>query len=169
MRREPVERRPPRQELRPREPEPSRARARASAVRQPAQSRYEGVPSPEERLRSVFSADIPENIMERAARARARSEPMYAEPIHQASSPLKHDPVLRVVGVGGAGVNAVNRMIEAQVEGVEFIAVNTDVQSLERLVGRHARAHRRAAAPVVSAPGPTRTWAVSRRSSPTTS
>ncbi|HEX6458752.1 MAG TPA: cell division protein FtsZ [Thermoleophilaceae bacterium] len=41
-------------------------------------------------------------------------------------------PVLRVVGVGGAGVNAVNRMIEAQVEGVDFIAVNTDVQSLEQ-------------------------------------
>ena len=42
------------------------------------------------------------------------------------------EPVLRVVGVGGAGVNAVNRMIEAQVEGVEFIAVNTDMQSLEQ-------------------------------------
>src|SRR3712207_7644939 len=41
-------------------------------------------------------------------------------------------PVLRVVGVGGAGVNAVNRMIEAGVEGVEFIAVNTDLQSLEQ-------------------------------------
>ncbi|MBK5230452.1 MAG: cell division protein FtsZ, partial [Thermoleophilia bacterium] len=41
-------------------------------------------------------------------------------------------PVLRVVGVGGAGVNAVNRMIEAEVEGVEFIAVNTDMQSLEQ-------------------------------------
>ena len=39
-------------------------------------------------------------------------------------------PVLRVVGVGGAGVNAVNRMVEAQVAGVEFIAVNTDAQAL---------------------------------------
>jgi cell division protein FtsZ len=39
---------------------------------------------------------------------------------------------LRVVGVGGAGVNAVNRMIEAGVEGVEFIAVNTDLQSLQQ-------------------------------------
>ena len=39
--------------------------------------------------------------------------------------------MLRVVGVGGAGVNAVNRMIEAEVEGVEFIAINTDMQSLE--------------------------------------
>ncbi|MGH2835166.1 MAG: cell division protein FtsZ [Solirubrobacteraceae bacterium] len=40
-------------------------------------------------------------------------------------------PVIRVVGVGGAGVNAVNRMIEADIEGVEFIAINTDLQSLQ--------------------------------------
>ncbi len=41
-------------------------------------------------------------------------------------------PVLRVVGVGGAGVNAVNRMVEAEVAGVEFIAINTDLQSLQQ-------------------------------------
>ncbi len=41
-------------------------------------------------------------------------------------------PVIRVVGVGGAGVNAVNRMVEAGIEGIEFIAVNTDVQSLQQ-------------------------------------
>ncbi|MGI8750156.1 MAG: cell division protein FtsZ [Thermoleophilaceae bacterium] len=52
--------------------------------------------------------------------------------MHQPESPLHREPVLRVIGVGGAGVNAVDRMIEAQVEGVEFIAVNTDVQSLEQ-------------------------------------
>jgi cell division protein FtsZ len=38
--------------------------------------------------------------------------------------------VIKVVGVGGGGTNAVNRMIEAGLKGVEFIAVNTDVQSL---------------------------------------
>ena len=38
--------------------------------------------------------------------------------------------VIRVVGVGGAGLNAVNRMIEAGVSQVEFIAVNTDIQQL---------------------------------------
>jgi len=113
-----------RSELRPREPQ-----GEPDPPRPPARSRYEGVPTPEERLRSVFSSDIPENIMERAP-----EPPRYEErePVHQPSSPLQHDPVLRVVGVGGAGVNAVNRMIEAQVEGVEFIAVNTDVQSLEQ-------------------------------------
>ena len=37
---------------------------------------------------------------------------------------------IKVIGVGGAGCNAVNRMIEAGLSGVEFIAVNTDVQAL---------------------------------------
>ena len=38
---------------------------------------------------------------------------------------------IKVIGVGGGGGNAVNRMIAANVEGVEFIAANTDVQALE--------------------------------------
>ncbi|HTV08810.1 MAG TPA: cell division protein FtsZ [Candidatus Aquilonibacter sp.] len=38
---------------------------------------------------------------------------------------------IKVIGVGGGGGNAVNRMIAAKVEGVEFIAANTDVQALE--------------------------------------
>ena len=38
---------------------------------------------------------------------------------------------IRVVGVGGAGGNAVNRMIEANLQGVEFVAVNSDIQDLE--------------------------------------
>ncbi len=38
--------------------------------------------------------------------------------------------VLKVIGVGGAGVNAVNRMIEAGLQGVEFVVLNTDAQSL---------------------------------------
>jgi cell division protein FtsZ len=37
---------------------------------------------------------------------------------------------IKVVGVGGAGTNAVNRMVESGVKGVEFIAINTDVQQL---------------------------------------
>jgi cell division protein FtsZ len=42
---------------------------------------------------------------------------------------------IKVIGVGGGGNNAINRMIEASVQGVEFIAANTDVQALE---GSHA-------------------------------
>lgn len=38
--------------------------------------------------------------------------------------------VLKVIGVGGAGVNAVNRMIESGLQGVEFVVLNTDAQSL---------------------------------------
>ncbi len=102
------------------------------AEREERWSRYEGVPSPEERLKSVFSQDIPENILERdpvpATQHEAEREP---EPFVPRQPAHPTEPVLRVIGVGGAGVNAVNRMIEAQVEGVEFIAVNTDVQSLE--------------------------------------
>ncbi len=40
--------------------------------------------------------------------------------------------VIKVIGVGGAGCNAVNRMIEADLKGVQFIAVNTDRQALNR-------------------------------------
>ena len=43
-----------------------------------------------------------------------------------------HTPVIRVIGVGGAGVNAINRMVEAGITGVEFLAINTDLQSLQQ-------------------------------------
>ena len=39
---------------------------------------------------------------------------------------------IKVIGVGGAGNNAVNRMIEAGIKGVDFIAVNTDRQALQK-------------------------------------
>ena len=39
--------------------------------------------------------------------------------------------VIKVVGVGGGGINAVNRMVDAGLKGVEFIAVNTDAQALQ--------------------------------------
>jgi cell division protein FtsZ len=97
-------------------------------------SRYEGIPTPEERLRSVFAADIPENILDRAptpVHEPEREPEAEIEPRRIPTSGGITEPILRVVGVGGAGVNAVNRMIEAQVDGVEFIAVNTDLQSLE--------------------------------------
>ena len=38
---------------------------------------------------------------------------------------------IKVIGVGGAGNNAVNRMIEAEIKGVDFISVNTDRQALQ--------------------------------------
>ncbi len=44
---------------------------------------------------------------------------------------LVHGAKIKVIGVGGGGSNAVNRMIQAHMEGVEFIAANTDVQALK--------------------------------------
>jgi cell division protein FtsZ len=97
------------------------------------------VPSPQERLRQAFAADIPESLMERPtpdAPRRAEPDP-FARPdrISESFAPQEQGsvtPVIRVVGVGGAGVNAINRMVEAEIEGVEFLAINTDLQSLQQ-------------------------------------
>src|SRR5690554_75251 len=43
---------------------------------------------------------------------------------------FKEEPILKVVGIGGGGGNAVNRMIENDVKGVEFVVINTDAQVL---------------------------------------
>jgi cell division protein FtsZ len=55
--------------------------------------------------------------------ARRRTEPMVG-------ALQNYLAVIKVVGIGGGGVNAVNRMIDAGLKGVEFIAVNTDAQAL---------------------------------------
>ncbi|MDQ2760063.1 MAG: cell division protein FtsZ [Actinomycetota bacterium] len=117
-----------------------------------SEPRWSEVPSPQERLRQAFSADIPANMLERPAES-PREEPPREEPPHEEPprEDFDHDvyarperagdafaaprtvgtPVLRVVGVGGAGVNAINRMVQAEIEGVEFLAINTDLQSLQ--------------------------------------
>jgi cell division protein FtsZ len=46
------------------------------------------------------------------------------------ATPTNYVAVIKVVGIGGGGVNAVNRMIEAGLKGVEFVAINTDAQAL---------------------------------------
>ena len=53
-------------------------------------------------------------------------------PAPAAFRPIIHKPVLKVLGLGGGGSNAINRMIELGIEGVEFIAANTDIQALNR-------------------------------------
>jgi cell division protein FtsZ len=101
------------------------------------------IPTPQERLRHAFSSDIPDDFMDRPAtpagrlRAQAPDQPQASareqeRPFGEAM-PVGR-PAIRVVGVGGAGTNAVNRMVEAEVEGVEFVAVNTDAQSLQQSV-----------------------------------
>jgi cell division protein FtsZ len=95
-------------------------------------------PSPQERLRHAFSADIPENVLDRPPErpAPAPEPDVYARSVRAGEAygtpkPVG-TPVLRVVGVGVAGVNAINRMVEAEIEGVEFLAINTDLQSLQQ-------------------------------------
>ncbi len=85
-----------------------------------------------ERLKRVFSEE-PRARREDFSTANpryGREEPAYEPP----GSGEPHQPVIKVVGVGGAGVNAVNRMVDARIPGVEFMAVNTDLQSLQLCV-----------------------------------
>ena len=84
------------------------------------------VPEPKERLSRIFGDDRPPAREYQETPRYGREEPEY-EP--RGGQP--HSPIIRVVGVGGAGVNAINRMVEAQIPGVEFMAVNTDLQSLQ--------------------------------------
>jgi cell division protein FtsZ len=106
--------------------------------------RMPGVPSPQERLETAFSPDVPlvgpgeapaAAIVAGGAGVAPVRHDVYARADLLAETVSKPGvlgrPVIRVVGVGGAGVNAVNRMIEADIEGVEFIAINTDLQSLQ--------------------------------------
>jgi cell division protein FtsZ len=102
---------------------PTRPAPRPQSLRHEEEEPH--IPSAKERLSAAFSHDIPHDVLERPAREyRPRDEPRTA-------MQRMRGPVLRVIGVGGAGVNAVNRMVEVGTEGVEFIAVNTDLQSLE--------------------------------------
>ena len=48
---------------------------------------------------------------------------------------------IKVIGVGGGGCNAVNRMIDEGLQGIEFITVNTDAQALLLSKARYACAH----------------------------
>lgn len=45
---------------------------------------------------------------------------------------ISNDQIIKVIGVGGAGNNAVNRMVEAGIQNVDFITVNTDIKALEK-------------------------------------
>ena len=64
-----------------------------------------------------------------AANPRDSSRTPQERPIDVAA-PQNYLAVIKVVGIGGGGVNAINRMIEVGLKGVEFIAINTDAQAL---------------------------------------
>ena len=61
-------------------------------------------------------------------RCRKEGSKMKYEFIQESSNPT----IVKVIGVGGAGGNAVDRMIEVGIRDVEYIAANTDLQDLEK-------------------------------------
>jgi cell division protein FtsZ len=89
---------------------------------EPLEVEVEGTTLPRERLREhLITEPLDQPAFGRGGPDTTRQRPL----------PRSHNAVLTVVGVGGAGVNAVNRMEEAGIEGVNFVAVNTDLQSLQ--------------------------------------
>jgi cell division protein FtsZ len=103
------------------------ARESRAPAQQPASAADTGnMPDPQDRLRRIFS-ETPPGSRDDGPRY-GRQEPSGGG---GSGVGIPHTPVIRVVGVGGGGVNAINRMIEAQIPGVEFMAVNTDLQSLQ--------------------------------------
>src|SRR3954453_1939056 len=106
----------------------------AQEPQEPAAAPERATPTPQERLRHAFSSEVPGDLMAPPEETPREIPPPSASD-YQWGSPRDdalRTPQLRVVGVGGGGVNAVNRMIEAEVGGVEFIALNTDAQSLQQ-------------------------------------
>ncbi|HEX7312165.1 MAG TPA: cell division protein FtsZ [Gaiellaceae bacterium] len=83
----------------------------------PAKKAPKPAPAPEPELPPVAQYSLPE-----------AAPRIYRAPRGDAASYLA---VIRVVGVGGAGLNALHRMMDAGVSQVEFIAVNTDIQQLQ--------------------------------------
>jgi cell division protein FtsZ len=97
------------------EPQPESTPARAQVTPTPAPEPFRGPEHPADRGIARLLEPMPEPPP-RLHRA-PRSDAAYLA-------------VIRVVGVGGAGLNAVNRMIDAGISGVDFVGVNTDLQQL---------------------------------------
>ena len=113
---------------------PQRKRAAEPAAKpEPDQPTVEHAPP----FEPVTEAPAP---VRRVQRRREPPAVRYLEPVPEPAPRLHRAPrpesaaylaVIRVVGVGGAGLNAINRMIDAGINQVEFVAVNTDIQQLQ--------------------------------------
>jgi cell division protein FtsZ len=124
----------------------------APPAEEPHESTVEHVPSWEDEIETpapprsepqVEAAPEPEAVPEPIPAPPSIPEPpvtRYIEPMPEPAPRLHHVRAgqlgsylakIQVVGVGGAGLNAVNRMIDAGINQVEFVAVNTDVQQLQ--------------------------------------
>ena len=124
--------------------------AAGAPAEEPHESTVEHVPTWEDEVETP-SAPRPDPQPELASRPEPVPEPApppvpeppvtrYLEPMPEPPPRLHHARVgtlgsylakIQVVGVGGAGLNAVNRMIDAGINQVDFVAVNTDVQQLQ--------------------------------------
>jgi cell division protein FtsZ len=125
--------------------EPQQAAAQpATAPAEPPEKTVEHVPEWAEEAEAKPAPPEPVRLPERKPEPqpkaqpkreleRPRLEPLPEPPprLHRVPEPGAYIAVIRVVGVGGAGLNAVNRMIDADISQVEFVAVNTDIQQLQ--------------------------------------
>jgi cell division protein FtsZ len=117
---------------------PAEAPGPAPAV-EPPEKTVEHVPEwADEAVTPPLPPSEPVRLPERAPEPkpeppRPKLEPLPEPPprLHRVPEPGAYIAVIRVVGVGGAGLNAVNRMIDADISQVEFVAVNTDIQQLQ--------------------------------------
>ncbi len=111
---------------------------------EPLEQTVEHVPTWEESVENVVAPPPPVKEVPLAVPEKPAPEPELAPVAHYAlpeAAPRIHRAprgeaasylaVIRVVGVGGAGLNALHRMMDAGVSQVEFIAVNTDIQQLQ--------------------------------------
>jgi cell division protein FtsZ len=91
----------------------------------------ESAPAPAAPTRAVEPLRVPEHPADRGIARLLEPMPEPPPRLHRAPrSDAAYLAVIRVVGVGGAGLNAVNRMIDAGISGVDFVGVNTDLQQL---------------------------------------
>ncbi len=119
--------------------------ASAPAQEEPEERTVEHIPTWEEAARTEAPAPPPPRAAQPAPPPPVQAPPpppvqRYIEPMPEAPPRLYRAPssdtgaylaVIKVVGVGGAGLNAVNRMIDAGISEVDFVAVNTDSQALQ--------------------------------------
>ena len=96
-------------------------------------------PAPVEHRRIEAVPDAPELVREAPVEPYIAPASRFVTPmpesaprLHVAGDVASYLAVIRVVGVGGAGINAVNRMMDAGIAQVDFVAVNTDAQQLEQ-------------------------------------
>ena len=110
------------------EPEPQQPEPRAAAGgRGTGPGRRGAAPEPE-------PEPAPRAAVEEERPAARLVDPLPEQPPRLWQAPRADSAylaVIRVVGVGGAGLNAIDRMIDAGITGVEFVAVNTDIQQLQ--------------------------------------